>query len=174
MRATAGRVDERGDDEGGHGGDGADRQVDAAGEHRHRLAAGEDGERDGDLDGVGDPALRDDAGPEDEDEQHEEQEQGQERDERPVAEAAHGRGGDRGRQPVMVRAPQRDEAPNITTTTMMAPSTMMATLGLRRRNVRSVRTSRRMKTATIGPEMPPRPPPRVTPPSTTAATLSRV
>ena len=34
------------DDEAGHRGDGADRQVDAAGEHRERLTAGEDRERD--------------------------------------------------------------------------------------------------------------------------------
>ena len=43
----------------------ADREVDAAGQHRHGLAAGEDGERDGELHRVGDPALVDDAGAED-------------------------------------------------------------------------------------------------------------
>ena len=38
----------------------------------------------------------------------------------------------------------------------------------------SVRMSWRMSTATIGPKTPPRPPARLTPPRTTAATLSRV
>ena len=42
------------------------------------------------------------------------------------------------------------------------------------RNVMSVRMSWRMRTATIGPNTPPRPPARLTPPSTIAATLSSV
>ena len=46
-RAGPGAADERRDDEAGHRGDRADRQVDAAGQHRQRLAAGEDRERDG-------------------------------------------------------------------------------------------------------------------------------
>ena len=53
------------DDEGGHGRDGGGGEVDAAGQHGQGLAAGEHRERDGKLHGVGDPALVDDARPED-------------------------------------------------------------------------------------------------------------
>ena len=52
-------------DEGGHRRDGGDREVDAAGQHGQRLAAGEHRERDRELHGVGDPALVDDAGAQD-------------------------------------------------------------------------------------------------------------
>ena len=46
----------------------------------------------------------------------------------------------------------------MTTTTMMVPSMIVVTLGSTDRKVRSLRTRRRMKTATIGPTMPPLPP----------------
>ena len=65
------------------------------------------------------------------------------------------------------------KAPSITTMTMIVPSMIVVTFGSTERNVRSLRTRRRMKTATIGPSSPPLPPPSVTPPSTTAATLAR-
>ena len=44
--------------------------------------------------------------------------------------------------------------PSITTPTMIVPSTMVVTLGSTEASVRSIRTSRRMKTARIGPEEP--------------------
>ena len=75
-------------DEGAHRGDGADRQIDAAGQHGQRLAGGEDGERNGELDGVGDPALVDDAGAEQLEDDDERDEQDDQRDERPVAHEA--------------------------------------------------------------------------------------
>ena len=75
--ATASRVVRhlRRDDEGAHRGDGAHRKINAAGQHGQRLAGGEDGERNGELDGVRDPALVDDAGAEEleHDDQHDEQ-----------------------------------------------------------------------------------------------------
>ena len=43
------------------------------------------------------------------------------------------------------------KAPSITTMTMMVPSMIVVTFGSTDRKVRSLRTSRRMKTATIGP-----------------------
>ena len=49
-------------DEGGHRGNGADRQVDAAGQHRQRLAAGQDRQRDRGAERHADPLGRDDAG----------------------------------------------------------------------------------------------------------------
>ena len=52
---------ERRGHEAGHRRDGADRQVDAAGQHRQRLAAGEDGERDGRRAGSRRPRRRHDA-----------------------------------------------------------------------------------------------------------------
>ena len=76
----------RGHDERRHRGDRPDRQVDATGQHRQRLAAGEDRERDRGADRRADPALRQDAGLRQlhqDDEQHEERGQ---RDERPIAE----------------------------------------------------------------------------------------
>ena len=45
-------------------------------------------------------------------------------------------------------------APNITTATMIVPSMMAATLGSTDSSVRSIRTSRRTKTARIGPKKP--------------------
>ena len=107
----------------------------------------------------------------------EEDEEDEQRDQRVVGhealEAAAGgrRGGGVGRGHG-VRPRMAMKAPNITTTTMIVPSTIEVTLGSTASSVRSVRTRRRMKTATIGPTRPPRPPPRVTPPRTTAATLA--
>ena len=50
-----GAVDERRDDEPGHRRDGADREVDAAGQHRQRLAAGQDRQRHGRAEHDADP-----------------------------------------------------------------------------------------------------------------------
>ena len=50
-----------------------------------------------------------------------------------------------------VRPRMAMKAPNMTTTTMIVPSMIEVTFGSTARSVRSVRTRRRMKTATIGP-----------------------
>ena len=56
----------------------------------------------------------------------------------------------------------------------ITPWTTKARLGSMLRKVMSVPMSWRMRTAMIGPVTPPRPPARLTPPSTMAATLSSV
>ena len=63
--------------------------------------------------------------------------------------------------------------PTMTTPIRMTPWATTARFGSKPRNVMSVRISWRMTTATIGPKMPPRPPARLTPPRTTAATLEQ-
>ena len=68
-----------------HRRDRADGKVDAAGQHGHGLAAGEDGERDGELDRVGDPALVDDAGTQDLQDHDQDDEQDDQRHQRLVA-----------------------------------------------------------------------------------------
>ena len=80
-----------------------------------RLAAGEDRERDGELDGVGDPALVDDAGAEELEHDDQREQQDDQRDDRPVAhEAPHApaerRRGGVCRRGSCVAAPQRDAA----------------------------------------------------------------
>ena len=62
----------------------------------------------------------------------------------------------------------------MTTPMRMTPWTTTARFVLTLRNVMSVRISWRITTATIGPKTPPRPPARLTPPRTIAATLSSV
>ena len=62
----------------------------------------------------------------------------------------------------------------MTTPIRMSPWRTVARLVLTSRKVMSVRISWRITTARIGPKTPPRPPARLTPPRTTAATLSRV
>ena len=64
--------------------------------------------------------------------------------------------------------------PIMTTPIRMSPWTTVARLVLTLRKVMSVRINWRITTATIGPNTPPRPPARLTPPRTTAATLSSV
>ena len=65
--------------------------------------------------------------------------------------------------------------PTMTTPIRMTPWTTVGEVGVRRRGRSGPSGSAaRMKTATIGPTTPPRPPARLTPPSTTAATLSSV
>ena len=77
---------QRGHDEGhAHRRDEADRQVDAAGEHRQRLCRCEDGERDRELEGVPDPTLVDDARTDQLEGDHEQQEQQDQGDERVVS-----------------------------------------------------------------------------------------
>jgi hypothetical protein len=177
------RPDQRGHrrrDEGRAGGDDPGGQVDAAGQHRQHLAGGEHGERDGELDRVAGPEGRDDAGAHHLQHADQEQQKTDQRDDRVVLEepAKADEGADLGLGlrvdiahvgplPRIIR-----KAPNITTPTMIVPSTMVVTLGSTAASVRIVRMIRRMKTAMIGPRMPPIPPPRTTPPSTTAATAA--
>ena len=59
---AARRVDERRGDEAGHRADGADREIDAARQHRQRLAAGDDGQRHARADDHADPGHVDDPG----------------------------------------------------------------------------------------------------------------
>ena len=172
-------VDERGHDEAGHRGDRADRQVDAAGQHRQGLAAGEDRERhrrpQDDRRPTSAPTMPGSASSITDDQ---DEEQADQRDDRPVAEQAAPR---LRALPPATRRPRRsrphppdlDEAADITTPMRITPWTTIARLGLMLRNVMSVRMSCRMRTATIGPKTPPRPPARLTPPSTMAATLSQ-
>ncbi len=128
----------------------------------------EHGERDRELDGVGDPALVDDAGPQDlQDRRPGATSRIEQRHQRLVAhEAADAAAdGDVRRGGRAVRHGERllmaMKAPSITTMTMITPSMMVVTLGSTASSVRSVRTSRSTKTATIGPSRPPRPPPSV-------------
>ena len=67
-----------------------------------------------------------------------------------------------------------ERLPSMTTPMRIAPWATRAKFESTRRKVRSVWISCRMTTATIGPKTPPRPPARLTPPRTTAATLSSV
>ena len=61
----------------------------------------------------------------------------------------------------------------MTTATMITPWMTVENAGSTPRKSRSARISPRMKIPMIGPSNPPRPPARLTPPSTMAATLSR-
>ena len=62
----------------------------------------------------------------------------------------------------------------MTTTTMITPWMTVVKFGSTPRKVRSARIRASTKTATTGPTNPPRPPARLTPPSTMAATLNSV
>ena len=61
----------------------------------------------------------------------------------------------------------------MTTTTMITPWMTVEKAGSTPRKSRSARIKPRMKMPMIGPSSPPRPPARLTPPITMAATLSR-
>ncbi len=112
------------------------------------------------LHGVGDPALVDDAGAQDLQDDHQDDQQEDQRDQRlvahqPLEAAAEGDGlGGLCRLWLMSAALMARKAPNITTTTMIVPSMMVVTLGSMASSVRSVRTRRSTKTATIGPTQP--------------------
>ena len=104
-------------------------------------------------------------------------EQQEQRDERAVAHpgARHGeRGLLRGRWPPRRSCVLRRSvtyAPSMTTTTMITPWMTVENAGSTPRKSRSARIRPRMKMPMIGPSRPPRPPARLTPPSTMAATL---
>jgi len=79
-------VDERRRDEAGHRGHGADRQVDATGEHRDGLAAGQDRQWHRRPDHDVRPPRTDDARVDDVDDQDEDAEQADQRDDRAIPE----------------------------------------------------------------------------------------
>ena len=74
---------------------------------------------------------------------------------------------------VMRRPPNREEAAEHDDPIRMRPARTVERFVLTPRNVMSVRIRARTKTAMIGPARPPRPPARLTPPRTTAATLEQ-
>src|SRR6185369_13707441 len=168
-----------------HRGDRADGQVDSPREHRHRLAACQNRERGRGTDRRREPVATHNSRLRQLQDRHQGGEEDEERNDRLISDdpapTSLGQGRDPCQdRPLHGRADGRGHArtlriatrlPNITTPIRIAPWIAVDQLGSTPAKNRSVRTSARTMTAMIGPRTPPRPPARLTPPSTMAATL---